>query len=480
MNKDLKTLATFGIFWNGTSQLLTQIFQLIVVVILARLLSPRDFGIAGLATIFVGLVATINELGLSAAIIQRKNVDNVHLSTSFWINVIMGIVLFILAILLSPIVANFFKEDIIKPIVIVSSISLIIGSFSIIQKALLEKNLDFKKITIVEICTTIISGTISIIMAIGGYGVWSIVVGGISGSIISGIMLWNVNKWRPSLTFSFSHFKELFDYGSNVMGSKFLGSVVMRIDSIIVGKIFGTTTLGYYTLARNLTSFPVQRISWTIMRVIFPAFSIIQEDSDTLRKGYLKVIRYVSLITFPMFAGMLVVAPEFISVFYGEKWSPMVILLQILCIEAALVSIGTLTNTMLNSKGRSDLPFKWHLYAVVIIPISIIIGSKYGIVGVAIALTIIQAIFVAIFQVITNRLIDLKMSTYIKELTPAMISSIVLIFGIKVYDIFANDAEYNMLLTSVVIGIIIYLLIIKIFYNHILDETKKLLHDIRR
>lgn len=482
-DKNLKMKATSGVFWNGLSQFSTQIFQLVVIMILARLLTPEDFGVVGLATLFTGLVGVANELGLSAAIIQRKDVDDMHLSTSFWANIIMGLTLFTIFFLMSPFIASFFKEDILRQILIVSSLGLVIGSFGIIHKALLEKGLDFKRAGIVDICAAFMSGTVSILLAINDFGVWSIVFGSIAGSIVSVMMLWRMNRWRPSLKFSFMHFKDLFRFGGNVMGSKFVGYIAMRIDYLVVGKLLGTAPLGYYSLARNLTSFPVQKISWTVMRVAFPIFSSIQDNSKALKEGYLKTIKYVSLATFPMLAGMFIVAPEFVPIFYGEKWSPVIILLQILSIEAAFVSIGTMTNIVQYAKGRSDIQFKWQVYTTVTLPIAIVVGTKYGIVGVAIMLTIMMAIYILIIQIITNRLIGIDMYSLIKEIAPSTICSTVLVVGIFLYKkiTFVGNSELiYIFISSVVIGTIVYMMTMKTFYNHIFGEIKLLLSEVRR
>lgn len=486
MNKDLKTLATFGIMWTGISQFSTQVFQLVVIIILARLLSPQDFGIIGIATVFIGFVAIFNELGLSAAIIQRRDVNELHLSTSFWSNIFVGIIMFIFTLIISPFVATFFQEEIIRPILIISSISLIIGPLGIVHRALLEKNLDFKNITVVEICTAFVSGTISIVLALTGFGVWSIVYGNISGSIISIIVLWKISNWKPSLKFSIPHLKELFRFGGNVTGSKIIAYIIVRMDFLVVGKMFGTVALGYYTLARNLTSFPVQKISWAIMRVTFPTFSKIQKDNDMLRKGYLKVIKYVSLITFPMLAGLFVVASEFILVVYGEKWSPMVILLQIFSIGGALVSIGAIESTILFSKGRSDLQFKLQIYSAILMFIAVIIGVNFGMIGMAIAVTIMTAFSLLIFQIVVNKLIKLDMFTFIKEIIPAAVCSTILIIGVEIYKrtIFVDSIQLiYMLLSSIFIGMIVYIILIRVLYNNILgeifNEIKLLLYKIK-
>lgn len=479
-NKSLKMLTTFGVLWNGLSQFLIQSSQFIVITILARLLSPKDFGIVGMAMIFTGFVTAINELGMSAAIIQRKDINNVHLSTSFWTNIGIGTILFILTILISPLVAEFFQEDLVRPILVVSSICLVTGSFSMVQRALLEKNLNFKNITKVEVCAAIGSGIISIFLALKGFGAWSLVFGTISGSIISAILLWKLSKWRPSLIFSITHFKELFNFGGHVVGSQLLGNVAMRIDYIIVGKLLGTVSLGYYSLARMLTSFPTQKISGTIMRVIFPAFSTIQENNNILKEAYLKVTKYTSLVTFPMLGGMFVVAPEFVVTIYGEKWSPMIILIQIFCLKGAISSINTLTSTIQYSKGRSDIQFKCMIFSTIMITIAVLIGAKYGIIGITIMLTITTVLLAIIIQYITNKLINLDMYTYIKETIPAIICSTILIGIVEIYKNMAliNDLTY-IFLSSVFLGIVTYLILIWIFYNSIFKEMKLLVYGTR-
>jgi len=483
MNSNLTKLTAFGIFWTGVSRLSTQVFRFIIIIILARLLNPADFGIVGLAAIFLGLIDVIKELGLSAAIVQRKEINEIHLSTSFWASVIAGITLFIIAILASPFVADFFQEDIVQPILIVSAIGLIIGSFSVIHYALLEKSLNFKKLTIAEVCAAFVSGMVSVFLAINGYGVWSLVFGGLAGSFISVVILWKIVAWRPSLRFSFARFKELFGFGSHVMGSKVLNYTHSNMDYLVVGKLLGTSALGYYSFAYHLITFPVHKVSMMVTRVTFPAFSTIQDDNNTLRKGYLKVVRYISLITFPMLAGMFVVAPEFVVVVYGAKWAPMILPLQILCLAGALKSIGTTTGSILLSKGRADILFKCDILAAIVLPIAVIIGANYGIAGVAAAVTVSMVSIFPIVQMITNKLIDLSMFSYFKAIYPAIIGSLTLIVGVEIYQRMSlaiyDLPAMGILSSSALIGIIIYILLMRIVFNDIFKELKLLTHKIR-
>ena len=202
--------------------------------------------------------------------------------------------------------------------------------------------------------------------------------------------------------------KSYLAFGSHVMGSSVLNYIDTNVDYLVVGRMIGASALGYYTLAYNLITFPLYKISTIITRVTFPAFSKIQNDNQTLRTGYLKVVRYISMITFPMLAGMFVVAPEFIMVVYGSKWTPMILTLQILCLAGALKSIGTTVGTILLSKGRPDIQFKWNILTVIVLTIAVLLGVKYGIEGVAAMVTISAVLLFSIIQRITNKLIDLE------------------------------------------------------------------------
>ena len=482
MIKNLKKMTTFGVLWSGISQFFTQIFQFIVIVILARLLLPEEFGIVGLTTIFIGLIISINELGLSAAIIQRKDVNQIHLSTSFWASMGTGIILCFLTILLSPFVADFFQQELVKPVLIVSSIGLIIGSLSVVPRAILERKIEFKSITIVEISAAIVSGVVSIFLAIKGMGIWSLVFGTLSSNLISTVILWKISAWKPLLKFSFEHFKELFGFGGHVMGAQIINYIASHIDYLFVGKLLGALSLGYYSLANALVSFPLEKISWMIMRVTFPAFSTIQQDNEILRKGYLKVIKIISLITFPMLAGLFAVAPEFIVFFYGEKWTPMIILVQILCMVGALHCIGAVTSTVQYSKGRADIQFKWQVFTAIMMLVAVIIGSNYGIVGIVSSITMMTFFLVLIIQNITNKLIDLDMYVYLKEIFPATLASIILIFIVEIFKIVISEYDMQLidvLLSSILIGIIVYVTFIWIFYNNLFDEMKSLVNEIR-
>ena len=480
MNLTTKTVQ--GVGWSGISQIVTQGFQFIVKVILARLLVPEDFGIIGMALIFTTLIQTVNELGLSAAIIQRKDINEKHLSTSFWISVFMGMILCAIAIIASPFIADFFKEGIVQPIVSILSIGFILGSFGTVHRTLLEKKIDFKNMTITEIGATASSGIVSVVFALLGFGVWSLVIGSLMGSFGRSALLWLRCPWRPSLIFDFKSFEDLFGFGKNVMGSRILDYISANADYLLIAKFLSATSLGLYTLAYQMAIFPLSQISSIITRVTFPTFSTIQDDNAKLRQGYLKAIKYTSLITFPLLAGLVVVAPEFIPIVIGEKWMPMVLPLQILCVAGALKSVGTHVGSILLSKGHSDIQFKWTMFTAIVLPIAILVGVQQDILGVAAAITVMSLSLFLIIQKITNRLIDLSFYDFFNALYPATVCSAILIASVLAFQrlsIFISLQDIASLVGSMITGSMFYMIAIRLIDNNSLKEVKALIKQAR-
>ncbi len=478
----LTTKTAQGVGWAGTSQVVTQAFQFAVRIILARLLVPKDFGVIGMALIFTALIQTVNELGLSAAIIQRKDINKKHLSTSFWISIFMGVILCIVAVIASPFIADFFKERLVQPVISILSLGFILGSFGAVHRTLLAKKIDFKSVAITETGAAAFSGIVSVVLALFGFGVWSLVIGSLVGSFGRSALLWLRCPWRPSMIFDLKSFKELFGFGKNVMGSRILNYINANADYLLIGKFLDVTSLGLYTLAYQMAIFPLTRISFVIAGVAFPTFSTIQDDNARLRVGYLKLIKYTSLITFPLLAGLAVVAPKFVPIAIGEKWVPMVLPLQILCIAGALKSVGTHVGSILLSKGRADIQFKWNIFATIVIPIAVLIGVRYGIMGVATAITIISLSLFLIIQKITNRLIDLSFYEFFRALYPATVCSVILIASVLAFQrlsLVISLRDVIFLVSSIVMGAMSYVLAIRIIDNNIFEEVRTLIKRAR-
>lgn len=458
---NLKQKTTSGLLWSGTSQGVRQILQFVITAILARLLTPDDFGVVGMAAVFTGFISVFNEMGWGASLIQKQDLTNRHISTVFWINIIVGIIMTIVTICISPLVALFYHKEILKPIVAVLGLNFFIGSFALVQNALLTKNMRFKKLTFVEICSLCLTGVFGITLAIKGFGVWSLVYTSLLGSLINTILLWICSSWRPSFVFDWSKFKELFGFSTNLFAFQIVNYFARNLDYLLIGKFLGAASLGYYTLAYKLMMYPLQNISQVICRVLFPAFSAIQSDKQRVKDTYLKVIQSISMITFPMMLGLFVIAPELISLVYGNKWEPVVFLIQVLCFTGMLQSVGTTVGTIFMSQGRADMMLKWGLFAVPMIVLAIFIGVKWGINGVAIAYTTVSVFLWLLSHMYANRLINLKLKNFLFALKPPAIVTVSMLVCLMGYRYLQNTmlhiSNLSFLISCIILGIIIYI-----------------------
>ena len=474
MNENLGDRAIKGIFWNGISLITRQGIQFVTVAILAHLLFPEDFGIIAMAFVFTGLMTTVNDLGLASAIIQRKTVTQEQLSSCFWVGISMGILLCGIIITTSRLIANFYHEPLVQPVISILSFGFIIGSIGIIHRSLLVREIEFKKLAFIEIGAVVGYGAISIPMAIMGFGVWSLVWGELFRYFITTISVWIVCKWHPEFIFRYKPFRELLGFGANVMGANLLNYISYNVDYLLTGRFLGPASLGYYRMGYRLADLPHRTVSPTVTKVSFPAFSKVQEDNERLQKGYLKTITYISLINFPLLFGLIIVAPEFIKVVYGSKWIPAILPTQILCIAGLIYSIVSATGTIFLSKGRADIAFKWTIVNVVTLFIAVLIGIRFGIIGVAIAIAVRAIIVTPFCALIANWLIDLRFKHFLSSLLPAIEGSLVMVIVLSGYLWVARNffgiSDIWMLISSIVIGALLYLSTIKIVNPEVLTE----------
>lgn len=461
---NLKEKAIKGVLWTGLSKFSVQGLQLVVMLILARLLMPDDFGVIGIATIVTAAIAMVNERGLTAALIQRENIEERHLSSWFWASLAFGVLLFILCASVSGWIAVFFEKPIVRDVVILMSVGFIIGAFGIIQKALLNRELNFKKLAVIEIWGVVTSGIFSISLAFSGFGVWSLVWGSLINHFTVVVLLWIGSTWKPKWLFDLRSFRELLGFSANVMGTNIALYANSNVDYLIVGKFLGTTPLGFYTLAFNLVTYPVYKLSAIVTKVAFPAFSAVQDNLSKFRFGYLKSLEYISSVTFPILSGLMLLAPEFIHLLLGEKWSPIITPLRILCPMGLLKSVGTTKGSVILARGRADIELKWNVIFLIPLSVALIFGSRFGLVGVATAYIVVYILGFPIIQGITNSLIDLKLKDYLQALYPAVVSTgamVIFIAGLRNlgYGVLKLN-ELSVLISSVILGMVVYLYVL--------------------
>lgn len=469
-----------SVAWSGFSNISIIILNFLIIAILARLLTPSDFGIMGILMVVIGFMSVVVDLGLSSAIIQDQNITHEQLSTIFFLNIILGFILFSIMFFSSNVIAIFFKNDELSIYLKVISVSFIIISFSQIFRAILMKYMNFKLLGSVEVVGNIFYGVSSILLAWNGFGLWSLIIGFIIRQIIEMVLLWIFTKFKPKLFFSLVGIKKLLKFGAYVFGERTTNYFGSNLDYIIIGKFLGAIPLGYYTLAYKLVIFPTINLSPIFSRVFFPAFSTIKDDNNKIKIGYLKEINYTGFIIFPIILGLFVLAPEFVLTVYGAKWDSTISVLQILCLVGLLKSIGNFVGNIFYSKGRSDISFKYNFFYILALAIAILIGMKWGINGVAYSILILSIPSFVICQYLAIRLIELNFRDYFKNLRVVTISSVSMAIIIFIFKIFLRSvwpSAYNsvVLVFSILLGIVSYVFMILLQDKKIFSEIKNLI-----
>jgi O-antigen/teichoic acid export membrane protein len=427
-----KTISGFK--WTGFSQIAKQVIQLVFTIVLARLLSPSDFGLIAMGTVFTGFAALFAELGVSSALIQKKDIDQQLLSSAFWLNILVGILLMLTFIALAPLIAAFYGKPKLTIILQALSLNFLLGSLSIIQQTILTKEMNFKPLMIRDIMAQVIAGSTAIVLAYRGYGIWSLVYQSLVYSFLNTFLVWSFSGWRPSLYFSWHDMKGIFNFSANITGFRLINYFSRNVDNLLIGKFLGAEALGIYNLAYKLMLYPLNNITWVISKVIFPAFSRIQDDLPKIRLIYLRMVKAISLITFPLMMFLFVVTPEFVELAYGPKWMAAIPLIRVLCICGIIQSVGSTTGNIRLSKGEAGLHLKLGIANAVFSSLSIIVAFPYGLLAVTISYTIFSWIWYHVSAYISLRLINVSLMEFVKESQDAYVFcaiTVVVMFAIK-------------------------------------------------
>lgn len=455
----LKQKAFSSVKWTGVSMVVVAILQFITLATLARYLAPSDFGLMGMIIVIMGLAQAFADMGISNAIIHRQDATSEQLSSLYWLNIIAGVIVFFAIYALSPLVAIFYQEPRLINLLYLTAVIYLITPFGQQFQMLLQKNLFFNTLAQIEMVTALVNFVVSVSAAIVGLGVYSLIFGQLAGTFFRVALLCFVGwrDWRPSFHFAKHDLKGYLSFGFYQMGERTVNYLSANMDYIIIGHFLGSTALGFYTLAYQIITFPLTKLNPVITKVMFPVFSKIQNDHESFRKGYSKVIHYIALITFPMLFGLFIVAPEFISLFFGEKWMISVPVLQILCLVGLFKSLGNPVGAVLLAKGRADIGFYWNLFTMIIFSIAVVIGVRWGINGVAVSILLLQLPFLLIIQHIVNQVINLKMTQYLKLLITPLVCSLTMLAGIFLLQkVIGEDDAKLVFMASVMAGIFIY------------------------
>lgn len=459
-NDSLRRQTLAGVGWTALAQIGRQAFQFVISVILARLLTPHDFGLVGMIIVFTGFASLFSEMGFSSALIQREKLDERHYSSVFWVNLFVSFCLTVLLIAASPAIAGFYKEPILASLTVLISLNLVIGSLSMVQYAILSRNMNFRGIAIIDIITMIIAGIAAVILALRGYGVWSLVWQMLMVSFAKVLLIWRMTGWHPRWIFDKAAVKELIGFSSNLLGFNMINYWSRNADNLLIGKFIGIAELGIYNRAYSFMLLPVNQISRVLSKVMMPALSRLQDNRPKVKDVYLRTIAMIAFITFPLMFGLMVVAKHFILFLYGPKWAMLENVLKIFCMVGMIQSLVGTAGWIYLSQGRTDWLFRWNILAGMVTLISFVIGVSIGTVeAVAWCYTIANGLLLYWNFSIPGRLINMTFTDVIRKVSGVFGCAAAMAAAVSVLGILLPSgwAHWAYLSVQVPFGCIVYI-----------------------
>jgi teichuronic acid exporter len=470
-----------SLLWKLMERSGTQGIQFIVQIVLARLLAPEQFGIIAIVMVLINIAQVFVQSGFNTALIQKKDADELDFSSVFYLSLFVAVLLYVLIYFTAPFVADFYRDPILVPILRVLGCTLFFGVFNSIQNAYIARHMLFKKLFYSSVGAILISGTVGIIAAYNGLGVWALVIQQLLNQLSITVIMWFTVKWRPKTIISFKRIKELFSFGWKLLVSSLLETIYVDLRTLIIGKIYNPAILGYYNRGQQFPNVIVANINGSISSVMLPTLSAHQEDKKRVKEMMRRAIVTSSFLIFPMMIGMAVVAEPLVKIVLTDKWLPAVPFLQIFCITYSFMPIQSANLQAINALGRSDIYLIISIIKRVYGLIILLISIRFGVYAIAMGQTLI-AILSSILNAYPNKkLLDYSYREQWTDIMPSVLISIIM--GTIVYMFkFLNLGSWETLLLQVGSGIVIYVFLARILklesYNYLVNTTKELIDTV--
>lgn len=473
--ESLKNKTKKGLAWSMIERFATQGVQFLFGIILARLLSPDDYGVIAMPLVFLAIAQCIIDSGFSTALIRKPELTEDDLSTAFYFNIGIGILCYAVLFFSSPLIADFYHTPILSSLLKVTALAVLFNPLCAVQQAILTRKIDFKTQAIVSLSGAILSGIVGLSMAYNGFGVWSLVFQQVGGYLIRTILLWILGKWKPKRKWSWESFHYLWGFGSKMLGSGLLDTIYNNIYPIVIGKYFSAQDLGNYTRAQQFSSLPSSNVTGVLQRVTFPVLSSIQNEDERLAKNYRKILKLSAFLVFPMMLMLSAIANPLVRILLTDKWIGCVILLQIVCFQMMWYPIHAINLNLLTVKGRSDLFFRLEVLKKIIGVCIMCITIPNGIIWMVSGGIVSSMISLVINTYYTGKLIHVGYLKQMRDLLP--------IFGISLFMwlcificVTLIENYYVQLLFGVFIGFLLFAVLSKLFLK---SEWKDLMSIIK-
>lgn len=455
MSESFKTKTIKGVIWSSIERFSTQSVQFLIMMIMARLLTPKDYGLIGMVAIFLAISQSIIDSGFSQALIRKQNRTDTDNSTVFYFNIIISSILYIILYISAPFVAEFYNQPELIKVMRIICLGVIINSLAVVQRALLTIKIDFKTQAKSSLAAAIFSGGIGIFFAYNGLGVWALVIQQLLNLTINTLLLWIFSHWRPKAIFSWYSFRELFAFGSKLLIAGLIDTLYKNIYPIVIGRLFNASNLGHYTRAHQFSEFPSSNITGIIQRVTYPVLCEIQDDTIKLKEIYREFLKLSAFVIFPLMIGLAAVAKPFVNIMLGTQWEFCGQLLQIICFSMMWYPIHAINLNLLQVKGRSDLFLRLEIIKKILGISVLCITAPWGLIYMCYGQIFNSLIALIINTYYTGKLIQVGYLKQMRDLLPTIILSLTMFATIYIANTYISSDIFQ-LITGIIVGVIVY------------------------
>lgn len=461
----LKNKTVKGVIWSSVERFSVQGVQFLVMLVIARLLDPKDFGLVGMLAIFLAVAQSLIDSGFSQALIRKQNRTEVDNSTVFYFNIIVSAILYLILYAIAPWVAGFYNEPQLCSLMRVLCLIIIINSFAVVQRALYTASINFKTQAKASFIAAIISGVVGVWLAYNGYGVWTLVWQQLLNAGVNTLLLWVYSNWYPRWVYSWISFRQLFSFGSKLLVSGLIDTLFTNIYLLVIGKIFSASSLGFYTQADRFTKLPSSNITGILQRVTYPVLCSIQDDDNRLREDYRKLLRLSAFIIFPMMCLLAGIAYPLVGFLLGEKWRFTATLIIPLSFTMMWWPIHAINLNLLQVKGRSDLFLRLEIIKKIIGVTVLVLSIPFGLLFMCYAGIVTSIICLVINTYYTGKLIQAGFLMQMKDLMGILISSLV-IFAVSFLVSYYVTSNLQCVILASIVGAALFALLSYLFNNN--------------
>lgn len=473
--ESLKNKTVKGVVWSSVERFSVQGVQFLVMLVIARLLDPKDFGLVGMLAIFLAVAQSLIDSGFSQALIRKQDRTEVDNSTVFYFNIVVSAVLYLILYAIAPWVSDFYNEPQLCSLMRVLCLIVIINSFAVVQRAIYTASINFKTQAKASFIAALASGLVGVWMAYNGYGVWTLVWQQLLNAGINTLLLWIYSNWYPRWVYSWESFRELFAFGSKLLASGLLDTLYTNIYLLVIGKIFNAASLGYYTQADRFTKLPSSNITGILQRVTYPVLCSIQDDDERLREDYRKLLRLSAFIIFPMMCLLAGVAYPLVELLIGEKWRFAATLIIPLSFTMMWWPIHAINLNLLQVKGRSDLFLRLEIIKKIIGVTVLVLSIPFGLLFMCYAGIATSIICLVINTYYTGKLIQVGFIMQMKDFSGTLIVSMA-IFVVAYFLSFVSDNIIIQLLLALLISAVLFVTTVYLLKFKELDYVKSIMN----